>query len=184
MQGNEFLSAASQILLPQVQAETAGGTPNNLQLEGIPEGFLLRNCILAEQLKTAYLCGDWNSTRQAARTIIQSSRHETLQTAAAWQILAVLSWDGGDYRKAIEQSQMGADFLLKNHVWNLELSAKHRQILSQIHSIHQNITDTRCLLPQKNDTKLQGTKETGKINIRCMGGFLVFLPGCSGQELK
>ncbi len=184
VQGNEFLSAASQILLPQVQAETAGGTPNNLQLEGIPEGFLLRNCILAEQLKTAYLCGDWNSTRQAARTIIQSSRHETLQTAAAWQILAVLSWDGGDYRKAIEQSQMGADFLLKNHVWNLELSAKHRQILSQIHSIHQNITDTRCLLPQKNDTKLQGTKETGKINIRCMGGFLVFLPGCSGQELK
>lgn len=181
---NDFLSAASRILLPLAQTETAGALPNALQLEGIPEGFLLRNCILAEQLKAAYFCGDWERTRQAARTIIHSSMHETLQTAAAWQILAVLSWDGGDYRKAVEQSRMGTAFLLKNHVWNLELSAKHQQILSQIHSIHRNTADTRCLLPQKADAEPQGTKETGKIKIRCMGGFLVFLPGCSGQELK
>lgn len=165
---------------PQKLAKILGG----LQLEGIPEGFLLRNCILAEQMKDAYLCADYKTAKQAAKSLIHSSGHETLQTAAAWEILAVLSWDEGNYRKAVEQSRMGNAFLQKNRIWNLGLNAKHQQILNEIHSIHRNAADTRRLLPQKTDGELTSAHKSEKISIRCMDCFSVFLPGSKGQELK
>lgn len=192
-----FLWAAQQLLATEAHSEklpkapAAGKHPKDpaqihhgLQLEGVPEGFLLRNCILAEQMKDAYLCADYNAAKQAAKRIIHSSGHETLQTSAAWQILAVLSWDDGNYRKAVEQSRMGSAFLQKNNIWNLGLTARHQQILGEIQSIHRNNTDTHCLIPQKTDGGLTSQHESGKIKIRCMGCFSVFLPGSEGQELK
>lgn len=192
-----FLGTAQQLLTTEARPEKPPGTfavnttpeklaqiPYGLQLEGIPEGFLLRNCILAEQMKDAYLRADYKTARQAATSIIQSSGHETLQTAAAWEILAVLSWDDGNYRKAVEQSRMGNAFLQKNRIWNLGLTAKHQQILNEIHSIHRNAADTRCLLQQKTDGDLANAHKSEKIRIRCMDCFSVFVPGSEGQELK
>lgn len=171
-----FLGAAQQLLIAKA--------PHFLQFESIPEGFLLRNCILAEQMRDAYLRTDYKAAKQAAKSIIHSSGHETLQTAAAWEILSVLSWDDGNYRKAVEQSQMGSAFLQKNHIGNLGLIAKHQQILSEIQSLHRNTVDTRFLIPQKTDDALTGQHESGKIKIHCMDCFSVFLPGSEGKELK
>lgn len=192
-----FMEAAQQILTteahPEKRYETSATEtvldktaqiPCNIQLEGIPEGFLLRNCILAEQMKDAYLCADYKTAKQTAKSIIHSSAHETLQTAAAWEILSVLSWDDGNYRKAVEQSKMGNAFLQKNRIGNLGLTAKHQQILNEIHSIHRNAADTRLLLPQKTDGELTSPHKSGKITIRCMDCFSVFLPGSEKQELK
>lgn len=181
---NSFLSAA-QFILGMAKQDTASSPAfPGIHLGSIPDGFLLQNCLLAEHLKTAYLHADFQAVQQAAKDIIQNSEYETLQTAAAWQLLAVLSWEDGNYRKAMEQARMGNDFLQKNHIWNLELSPKHQQILKEIHSIHRNAADTRHLLPQKNETDTASSQETGKIRIRCLDCFLVFLPGSNGQELK
>lgn len=192
-----FLETAQQILAaeahPEIHSEASAAKthfgeltqiPYDLQLESIPEGFLLRNCILAEQMKDAYLRADYQDAKQKAKRIIHSSGHETLQTAAAWEILAVLSWDDGNYRKAIEQSRMGSSFLQKNHIGNLGLTTKHQQTLNEIQSIHRNTVDTRCLIPQKTDSNPNGQNESMKIKIRCMGCFSVFLPGAERRELK
>lgn len=192
-----FLTAAQQIFTAKPAHEKTPETSatenrfekmteihHDLQFENIPEGYLLRNCILAEKMKNAYLCADYQIAKQVAKKIIHSSEHETLQTAIAWQILAVLSWDDGNYRKAIEQSRTGAVFLQKNNIWNLGLTIKHRQILSEIQSIHRNATDARCLIPQKTDSELTSQPESEKIKIHCMNCFSVFLPNSNGQELK
>lgn len=179
-----FLCAAQQILAACKQPAKQDDINYSLQTENIPEGFLLRNCILTEQMKAAYLCANYCAAKQLAKRIIHSSDYETLQTAAAWEILAVLSWDEGNYRKAIEQSRIGNAFLQKNHIQNLGFDAKHQQILNEIHSIHRNAADTRRLLPQKADKESATQNEDAKIKIHCLGCFCVFLPGSKGQELK
>lgn len=192
-----FLTAAQQLFTaetasPKTPEDSATGNHieklaeihHSLHLEGIPEGYLLRNCILAEQMKDAYLYADYQTAKQIAKRIIHSSEHETLQTSAAWQILAVLSWDEGNYRKAIEQSRTGNVFLQKNNIGNLGLTVKHQQILGEIQSIHRNATDARCLIPQKEGNGLTSQHESEKIKIHCMNCFSVFLPNSMGQELK
>ena len=183
-QENTFLSAAQYVLTMLEQKERAALSFHNIRFGSIPDGFLLQNCLLAEQMKTAYLCADYQAVRQAAKEIIQSSEHETLQTAAAWQLLAVLSWEEGNYRKAMEQARTGNTFLLKNHIWNLELSPKHQQILKEIHSIHRSTADTQHLISPKREMEATGTEDLGKIKIQCLDCFLVSLPGANGQELK
>lgn len=172
---------------PEAPAQT-NDLPNlseqAMQIDCTPDGFLLRNCILAEHMKSAYLSGDYMAAGQAAQKIIRSSEHETLQTAVAWEMLAVLSWDEGNYRKAVEQSRTGNAFLQKNNIGILDLSSKHRQILTEIHTIRRNTADTRLLISQKSENPTALPKEAGKIKIQCMDGFSVFLPDKDGKEMK
>lgn len=198
LQQNPFLSAAWNIFtLLQIQNQkTDPQKPEHLvslydiSVGHIPEGFLLRNCILAEQMRTAFGSGNQAATEQAAMNIIQGSEYETLQTAAAWEILAILSWNRGDYRKAVEQSQTGNTFLSKNHIWNLGLSPKQQQILNKINSVHRNVNDTRCLylISKDQEAKKENTEaaqqKSEKIRVQCMNCFHVFLPGFDGQEVK
>ncbi len=198
-QPGSFLAAAWQIL-PQLvskpvqvpdpcdmQAEGDSGpvfSAESLETETVAEGFLLRNCILAEQMKSYYLSGDYPAAGQAAKRMIQHSEYETLQTAIAWEMLAVLSWESGNYRKAIEQSRIGNCFLQKNCIWNPGFTPKHQQILIEIQSFHRNTMDTRSLIPAKSKQEAPGPKESGKIKIQCMGCFSVFLPASPNQEMK
>ena len=181
---NPFLAAAQSIAGIIKQTADLSSVLYTIRLGSIDDGFLLQNCLLAEKMRAAYLCADYQSVRQAAKEIIQISEYETLQTAVAWQLLAVLSWEEGNYRKAMEQSRMGEAFLQKNHIWSLELSPKHQQILKEIHSIHRNNADSHRLISSKGQAENTSPKESGKIRIRCLDCFLVFLPGSDGQELK
>lgn len=181
---NTFLSAAQHVLtvlkqLPEHDTHFHGIQPGN-----IADGFLLQNCLLAEQMKAAYLSGDYQTVKQTASDIIQNSEYETLQTSAAWELLAILSWEDGNYRKAVEQSRTGNTFLHKNNIWNLELMAKHQQILNEIHSMHRNAVDTRFFISSKEEITAPDEKESGKIKIQCLNGFVVSLPGPEWQELK
>lgn len=181
---NTFLSAAQHVLtvlkqLPEHDTHFHGIQPGN-----IADGFLLQNCLLAEQMKAAYLSGDYQTVKQTASDIIQNSEYETLQTSAAWELLAILSWEEGNYRKAVEQSRTGNTFLHKNNIWNLELMAKHQQISNEIHSMHRNAVDTRFLISSKEEITEPDEKESGKIKIQCLNGFVVSLPGPEWQELK
>jgi len=176
-----FLWAAWQILSALEQSPI---TIQDIHFVNISEGFLLQNCILAEQMKTAYLSADYQTVRQLAKEIIQNSSYETLQTAVSWEVLAALSWDDGDYRKAMEQSRTGNAFLFKNHIWNLNFTLKHQQILNEIHSIQQNAADTRYLIAPKKEEACPEAKKSGKIKVQCMDCFIVFLPGAEEAPLK
>ncbi|MCI8484938.1 MAG: hypothetical protein HFH41_11455 [Lachnospiraceae bacterium] len=179
-----FLSAARQILTILTQKPEEILTVYQIRTEHIPEGFLLGNCILAQQMKTAYLSEDYQSVRKIAKEMIQSSEHETLQTAAAWEMLAVLSWEEGDYRKAVEQSRTGTAFLFQNHINHLGFIPKHQQILKEIRSIHQNTSSPRYLIARQPETSSFHQKTSGKIKIQCMDCFCVFLPDSEGKEMK
>ena len=134
---NTFLYAAQKVFAAEVFPALY-----DIPIGHIPEGSLLRNCILAEQMRAAFSAGDLTVSEQTALNIIQGSTYETLQTAAAWDVLAVLSWDRGDYRKAVEQFRTGNAFLVKNHIWNLGFPPKQQQILNKINSVHRNASDT------------------------------------------
>lgn len=171
------------------QAEHASLSQNTnptpaIQIDCMADGFLLRSCILAEHMKSAYLSGDYETAGQYAQQIIKNSEHETLQTAVAWEMLAVLSWDAGNYRKAVEQSRTGNTFLQKNNIGILDLSSKHRQILTEIHTIRRNTADTRLLISRKAENPGAEPKGNGRIRIQCMDGFSVFLPDKDGREMK
>lgn len=204
---NTFLYAAQKIF-----ATDALPTSYDISIGHVPEGFLLRNCILAEQMRAAFFAGDEAVSEQTAMNIIQGSAYETLQTAAAWEILAVLSWDKGDYRKAVEQFRTGNAFLVKNHIWDLGLPPRQQQILNKINSVHRNASDTRYLTthesherqpveavrtdtirteaetPKAVQTEAQPPEavqtKSGRIRIQCMNCFCVFLPGAEEQEVK
>ncbi|MDE7435163.1 MAG: tetratricopeptide repeat protein [Lachnospiraceae bacterium] len=179
-----FLSAAQHVLAVLKQLPEHDIHFHSIHLGNIADGFLLKNCLLAEQMKAAYLSGDYQTVQETASDIIQTSEYETLQTSIAWELLAVLSWENGNYRKAVEQARTGDTFLHKNHIWNLELTAKHQQILKEIHSMHRNFADTRFLISSKKESIDSDQKESEKIKIQCMNCFLVFLPDSNGQELK
>lgn len=184
-QQNTFLSAAWEIItLLKDQKPEHSLSPYDIPVGHIPEGFLLQNCIFTEQMKTAFESGDQAIAEQTAMVIIQGSEYETLQTAAAWEILAIISWHKGDYRKAVEQFRTGNTFLLKNHIWNLGFSPREQQILNKIHSIYRNASDTHYLLSDKKELPESTQKESGKIKIQCMNCFHVFLPGSEEQEVK
>ncbi len=183
-QKNSFLWAALQVLNALNQQPQPSFTVEDIHLSNISEGFLLRNCILAEQMKTAYHSADYQTVRQIAKEIIQNSSYKTLQTAASWEILAVLSWNDGDYRKAMEQSRTGSAFLFKNQIWNLNFTLNHQQILNEIHSIQRNAADTRYLIAPKKQVVIPETKKTGKIKVQCLDCFLVFLPDAGESALK
>ena len=185
LQQNPFLSAALEIFtLLKEQKSEHSLSPYDIPVGHIPEGFLLRNCILAEQMKTEFNSGNQAIAEQAAMMIIQCSEYETLQTAAAWKVLAILSWEKEDYRKAVEQFRTGNTFLLKNHIWNLGFQPRQQQILNKIDSVHRNASDTRYLLSNKKERPEAAQKESGKIRIQCMNCFCVFLPGPEEQEVK
>lgn len=184
-----FLHTAWQVLAMLTQTQRPEQRPTLVseqipEVECIPEGFLLRNCILAENMKSAYLSADYQTAGRIAQKLLQSSEHETLQTAAAWEMLAVLSWDEGNYRKAVEQSRTGNTFFQKNEIGTLNLSSKHKQILAEIHSIRRNTADARYLISHKEDSPNRSRKEAGKLRIQCLDGFNVFLPGEGDKELK
>lgn len=182
---NPFLSAALEIftLLKKPGAEHSL-SPYEVPVRHIPEGFLLQNCIFAEQMRTAFEAGNMELVEQNAMMIIQGSEYETLQTAAAWEVLAILSWDKGDYRKAVEQFRTGNTFLVKNHIWNLGFPPRQQQILNKIESIHRNASDTRYFFSDNQEHPEASQKESGKIRIQCMNCFCVFLPGSEEQEVK
>lgn len=185
LQPNTFSSAAWEIFnLLKEQKPEHTLSPHDIPVGHLPDGFLLQNCILAEQMKTALGAGNQEIAEQTAMMIIQGSKYETLQTAAAWKILAVLSWDKGDYRKAVEQFGTGNTFLLKNHIWNLGFPPRQQQILNKINSVYRNASDTRYLLSDKKEPPEAVQKESGKIRIQCMNCFHVFLPGSEEQEVK
>ncbi|MCI9174211.1 MAG: tetratricopeptide repeat protein [Lachnospiraceae bacterium] len=174
-------------IFPDHQAQPDSGKISFADILGtdtIPEGFLLRNCILAEQMKSSYLAGDYSAAGHAAKSIIQNSEYDTLQTAIAWEMLALLTWEGGNYRKAIEQSRTGHSFLKKNRIWNPGFTPKHQQILNEIQSFYRNAPDACSLIPQKPEVESAAPKESGKIKIQCMGRFSVFLPDSPNQEMK
>lgn len=183
-QPGSFLSAAWKVLSILVSKPEQNPPICNIQTDTVPEGFLLRNCILAEQMKTSYLSEDYQTAGHAAKEIIQNSEYETLHTAIAWEMLAVLSWDAGDYRKAIEQARTGNAFLHKNHIWNPGFTPKHQQILNEIQYIHKNSADAPSLITKKTEQITPAPKESGKIKIQCLGCFSVFLPNSPNQELK
>lgn len=185
LQPNTFLSAAWEMInLLKEQKSEHTPSPHDIPVGHLPDGFLLQNCILAEQMKTAFVSGDREIAEQTAMVIIQGAEYETLQTATAWDVLAVLSWDKGDYRKAVEQFRTGNTFLLKNHIWNLGFPPRQQQILNKIHSIYRNISDTRHLLSIQKEPSEAAQKESGQIRIQCMNCFHVFLPGSEEQEVK
>lgn len=173
-----FLDAARQILDPNNPQPAC-----DIRIDHIPEGFLLRNSILAGQMNTAFQSGSYDDASQIARKMIQNSDYETVQTAMAWEMLAVLSWEKGDYRKSVEQARTGSTFLLKNQISSLEFSARHQQLLHKILSIHGTVNDTHHLPAPKEEPTKASPKESRKIHIQCMGCFSVFLDG-SGKEVK
>ncbi len=181
---DSFLYAAHKTLEVLIHTKEVPTRSLGILLESIPEGFLLQNCIFAEQMKSAYLCADYETAKQAAKGLLQSSQHETAQTAAAWELLAVLSWDEGNYRKAVEQSRMGSLFLRENKSWNPGLTPKHLQILEEIHSIHKASTNAPYLASHAQNCAISDPKGARKIKILCMNCFCVFLPGQEEQELK
>jgi len=182
---NPFLSTAWEIFtLLREQNIEHSQSPYDIPVGHIPEGFLLQNCIFAEQMRTAFESGNEEIMEQTAMMIIQGSEYETLQTAAAWEVLAILSWDKGDYRKAVEQFRTGNAFLIKNHIWNLGFPPRQQQILNKIDSIHRNASDTRYFFSDKKERPEAVQKESGKIRIQCMNCFCVFLPGSEDQEVK
>lgn len=192
LQQSPFLSAAWNIFVMFKNQTTEFHQTENLlslydvPIGHIPEGFLLRNCILAEHMKAAFAAGSQTVAEQAAMSIIQGSEYDTLQTAAAWEILAILSWNRGDYRKAVEQSRTGNTFLSKNHIWNLGFTPKQQQILNKINSVHRNVNDIRCLhlISQETQNPETEQKNSEKIRVQCMDCFHVFLPNSEGQEVK
>ena len=192
LQQSPFLSAAWNIFVMFKNQTTEFHQTENLlslydvPIGHIPEGFLLRNCILAEHMKAAFAAGSQTVAEQAAMSIIQGSEYDTLQTAAAWEILAILSWNRGDYRKAVEQSRTGNTFLSKNHIWNLGFTPKQQQILNKINSVHRNVNDIRCLHLISQETQNPETEQQSseKIRVQCMDCFHVFLPNSEGQEVK
>ncbi len=182
---NPFLSAAREILTLLKEQKSEPSQPSyDIPVGHIPEGFLLQNCIFAEQMRTAFESDNAEIVERTAIMIIQGSEYETLQTAAAWEVLAILSWDKGDYRKAVEQFRTGNAFLLKNHIWNLGFPPRQQQILNKIDSVHRNASDTRYLFTNKKSRSETVQKESGKIRIQCMNCFCVFLPGSEEQEVK
>lgn len=194
LQQNSFLSAAWNIFMLFKHQKTGSVKTENLlslydvPIGHIPEGFVLQNCILAEQMKAAFGSGSQDVAEQAAMSIIQCSEYETLQTAAAWEILAILSWDRGDYRKAVEQCRTGNKFLSRNHIWNLGFTPKQQQILNKINSVYRNVNDTHCLylISKEKETEHPeaAQQKSGKIRVQCMDCFHVFLPDSEEQEVK
>lgn len=185
-QKNPFLAAARDVFTLLTQQEEPDFLSFHIPLEHVPEGFLLRNCILAEQMKKVYLSADYQAARQLAWEIIHNSFHETLQTAIAWEMLAVLSWNEENYRKAVEQSRLGNSFFAKNHIQELFFIPKHRQILNEIHSIQMNSANIHYFIlpPQSKSEIFQGPNAVGKVRIQCLNGFLVFLPDTKDVPVK
>lgn len=176
---DSFLADAQQTFLLLQQTPPDDDGLYELRIKHKNDRFLLINCLLAEQMKHAYRTADTQTVSQKARTMIQNSEYETLQTAASWQMLAVLSWTQGNYRQAVEQSHSGDAFLHTNHIWDLHLMPKHQQILNEIRLLHRTDDNARlkiaCAPPDA---------PANKIKIQCMGCFRVFLPASGGEEMK
>ena len=169
-QRKTFLFAAKRVLC---DGEEGGW---DLEFRELEEGFLLRNCMLAERMREAYHAADFSSVSEYARQIIQNATYETLQVAIAWKMLALLSWNTRNYRKAIEQAGIGDKFLYRNQIQLQDFMEKHRHILEEIDSLHKNARNIRPLLSQKKETMISESGNTGKIYIQCMKQFRVILP--------
>lgn len=173
-----FLQAAEQILC---RHETEASM---FRLNEIEDGFLLQNCILAEQLTLSYHNADFSSVFSNAQQIIRNSQYDTLHTAIAWKMLAILSWNQKNFRKAAEQAKNADSFLYKNSIQLQDFSAKHQQILGEINFLQKNVMDNRPFLPQKEEQPLPGRKGDRKIRIQCMKQFCVTLQDEKEREIR
>lgn len=183
---NLFLLAAQRIFGAGREKAEPG-----VRLSGLEDGFLLQNYVLAEHLKKAYQEGDGRSVLRDAQDIIRNAEYETVHTSIAWKMLALLSWNEGNYRKAVEQASAGDEFLFRNQIQLQDFEEKHRVILDSIRSLQNGTADTRYVLLQKTDAEKEEKKETkkeeagsGKIRIQCMKNFSVILPGEERKEIK
>lgn len=146
---------------------------------GLEDGFLLQDCLLTEQFFAAYQREDDPEVSSLALQIIQNAEYETLHTAVAWKMLAILSWNKKNYRKAMEQSRVGDHFFYRNQMQGTMFEKKHQHILEEINALHQNVQKPRLLSPSKQEP---GQKEGGKIRIQCMKRFCVRLS--NGEEVR
>ncbi|MCI8991436.1 MAG: hypothetical protein HFG80_01720 [Eubacterium sp.] len=173
---NTFLSAAEQAFCKEGQDGT------EIPYQELEDGFLLQNCMTAELFFAAYQAADFEKASEYARQILQTSEYETLHTAVAWKMLAILSWNRKNYRKAIDQSVIGDRFFYKNQVPLNMFEEKHRYILEEIRSLSQNVRKVRPLLPVKEENPPPAPETGKKVRIQCMKRFCVLLP--NGEEVR
>lgn len=148
----------------------------------IEDGFLLQNCILMEELMIAYNVADFQSVKKLAQQILQNAEYETLHTAIAWKMLAILSWNKKNYRKAMEQAEIGNQFLYRNQIQLQDFAKRHQDILEEIDSLHKNVKDIPPLLSKNKHVTVFEPENNTKIYIQCMKHFCVTLP--NGEEVK
>lgn len=169
-----FLFAAWQIFGEKIlESETE-------RAKECEEGFLLSDCIFTEKLAAVYHEADYQSVLHYANRILQDTPYETLHTAIAWKMLALLSWNKKNYRKAVEQAEMGDKFLYKNQIQLQDFVEKHRYVLEEMDFLKKNTRNIRPLLLQE-ELPLYEEKEE-KLRIQCMKQFCVIFP--DGEEIK
>lgn len=177
-EGSPFLHGAEQVFVRHETEDSA------LRPGEIEDGFLLQNCILAEKLAASYQEADFSAVFSDAQQIIHNSEYETLHTAIAWKMLAILSWNQKNYRKAAEQAKKGDAFLYKNGIRLQDFSQKHQQILGEINFLQKNAAAARQFLPRKEESSLHGQEGGGKIRIQCMKRFCVMLTDGEEREIR
>lgn len=177
-QEHTFLFSAEQVLCKH---ETESSI---LRFNELEDGFLLQNCILADRLTSSYHASDFSSVLEDAQQIIRSAEYETLHTAIAWKMLAILSWNQKNYRKAAEQAGTADKFLYKNGIQLQDFTQRHQQILGEINFLQKNTMYMRHFLPQKNAPLIYQQESSRKIRIQCMKQFCVMIRGEEEREIK
>lgn len=158
------------------------GEPAATSFRELEDGFLLQNCIAAELFFAAYQAEDLEKTSEYAQQMIRNAEYETLHTSVAWKMLAILSWNRKNYRKAMDQSGAGDRFLYKNRVQLNMFDKKHRYILEEIDSLSKNVRKVRPLLLTRKENPISEPENGKKIRIQCMKRFCVLLP--DGEEVR
>ncbi len=174
---NSFLFAANQILWKKKE-----GSLSLLWSQGSEDRFLLRSCVLGERMFEGYQDGNPEQIQNFAAEIIRDAPYETMQTAVAWKMLAIWSWESGNYRKAAEQAACGDGFLIRNQVELSCFSRRHEQILAELSSLKKNQTGFQPRIEQKAE-KPAADPQDGWIRICCMKRFSVTLPGSEEGEI-
>lgn len=179
-----FLMLSEHMFCLGRKEETAAGEQE--------DGFLLQNCMLTEQFLAAYQREDESEISRLALQIIQNAEYETLHTAVAWKMLAILSWNKKNYRKAMEQSRIGDRFFYRNQIQWTMFEQKHKHILEEINALSQNVQKLRLLpVPEEEAEKQeqeqkekqeQKQAESRKIRIQCMKRFCVRFS--DGEEVR
>lgn len=164
-----FLSAADRVFF------SGGLLEEKTSFHEMEDGFLLQNCMLSEQLAAAYQAADFTEVYQCAQQIIQNAEYETLHTAVAWKMLAVLSWNRKNYRKAVDQAGVGDRFLHKNQIQLKDFARKHQHIFEEIDFLHKHVQEPIAPLAAEREAAAPKQEKGKQIQIRCMKRFRVLL---------